>query len=92
MTYVIKGLIVFFSTLTLIEIFNYLNKRIFSVVEGNTGFKDYKEDTMLMAREQESKLKGLKEEAEGLQKYHKQFDKMKLKVDEHNTAIADLTE
>tara|TARA_B100001059_G_scaffold182309_1_gene183478 strand:+ start:4736 stop:5014 length:279 start_codon:yes stop_codon:yes gene_type:complete len=87
MTYVIKGLIFFFSTLILLEIMNQCKLNIFSTIEGNTGFQDYQDDPMLMAREHESQLSGLKENADGFKKYHKQFDDLEIKVDNHTKHI-----
>ena len=87
MTYVIKGLIFFFSILILLEIISYLKSTFFSTIEGNTGFQDYQEDPMLMAREHESLLSGLKETADGFKKYEKQFDDLKIKVDNHTKHI-----
>ena len=63
------------------------NSKFFRTIEGNTGFQDYQEDPMLMAREHESLLSGLKETADGFKKYEKQFDDLKIKVDNHTKHI-----
>ena len=94
MSFLVKGLIIFFLVLILLNICYKvfgISFGLFSVIEGNKGFQKYEEDPMTMANTQKTQIDALKKRVDKNKNYHEQYKKIKTKSDGHTDAIKDLS-